>query len=91
MFAVVGDPVGSGLVASLARPGGNLTGLSTQHADAVGKRLEILRETVPALRRLAIMADGMGGYSYCSRGRYPLGIALHGAGNRLLATLPGRR
>jgi putative ABC transport system substrate-binding protein len=57
VFAVVGDPVGSGLVASLARPGGNITGLSTQHADAVGKRLDLLRETVPDLRRLAIMAN----------------------------------
>jgi len=57
VFAVVGDPVGSGLVASLARPGGNITGLSTQHADAVGKRLDLLREVVPGLRRLAIMAN----------------------------------
>jgi ABC-type uncharacterized transport system substrate-binding protein len=55
VFAAVGDPLGSGLVASLARPGGNVTGLSVQAADLAGKRLEILREVVPGLRRLAIM------------------------------------
>jgi ABC-type uncharacterized transport system substrate-binding protein len=57
VFATAGDPVGSGLVASLARPGGNVTGLSNQQTDLAGKRLEILREVVPGLRRLAIMAN----------------------------------
>jgi ABC-type uncharacterized transport system substrate-binding protein len=57
VFAATGDPVGSGLVASLARPGGNVTGLSTQTPDLTGKRLELLREVAPGLRRLAIMAD----------------------------------
>ena len=57
VFAVAGDPVGSGLVASLARPGGNVTGLSIQATDLAGKRLELLREVVPGLRRLAIMAN----------------------------------
>jgi putative ABC transport system substrate-binding protein len=57
VFTIVGDPVGSGLVASLAHPGGNLTGLSTQHAEAAGKRLELLREMLPDLRRLAILAN----------------------------------
>ena len=57
VFAVAGDPVGSGLVASLARPGGNVTGLSIQSTDLAGKRLELLREVVPGLRRLAIMAN----------------------------------
>jgi putative ABC transport system substrate-binding protein len=57
VFALAGDPVGSGLVASLARPGGNVTGVSTQHADFPGKRLELLREIVPGLRRLAVMAN----------------------------------
>ena len=52
-----GDPVGTGLVASLARPGGNVTGLSIQATDLAGKRLELLREVVPGLRRLAIMAN----------------------------------
>jgi putative tryptophan/tyrosine transport system substrate-binding protein len=57
VFAMVDDPVGMGLIASLARPGGNLTGLSMQQADVAGKRLALLREAVPALRRLAIMAN----------------------------------
>jgi putative ABC transport system substrate-binding protein len=57
VFALPGDPVGSGLVASLARPGGNVTGLSSQTAELGGKRLDLLREIVPRLRRLAIMAN----------------------------------
>jgi ABC-type uncharacterized transport system substrate-binding protein len=57
VFAVAGDPVGAGLVASLARPGGNVTGLSTQLADAAGKKLELLREAVPGLRSLAIIGN----------------------------------
>src|SRR5262245_55114390 len=57
VFAVAGDPVGSGLVASLARPGGNVTGLALQQTDLGGKRLELLREVVPGLRRVAIMGN----------------------------------
>jgi putative ABC transport system substrate-binding protein len=57
VFTLVGDPVGTGLVANLARPGGNVTGLSTQYPDIGGKRLELLREAVPSLRRLAIMGN----------------------------------
>jgi putative ABC transport system substrate-binding protein len=57
VFPVAGDPVGTGLVASLARPGGNLTGFSTQHSEMQIKRLEILRQIVPNLRRLAIMGN----------------------------------
>src|SRR5207245_11698139 len=57
VFATAGDPIGSGLIASLARPGGNITGLSLQIADLAGKRLELLREIVPALRQLAIMVN----------------------------------
>jgi putative ABC transport system substrate-binding protein len=57
VFAVANDPLGSGLVASLARPGGNATGLSAQTTDLTGKRLELLREVVPGVRRLAIMAN----------------------------------
>jgi putative tryptophan/tyrosine transport system substrate-binding protein len=60
VFAVMGDPVGTGVVASLARPGGNVTGLSNQSSDLAGKRLELLREVVPNLRRLAIMANVSG-------------------------------
>jgi putative tryptophan/tyrosine transport system substrate-binding protein len=57
VFAVAVDPVGSGIVTSLARPGANLTGLSIQAADLAGKRLEILRELLPGLQRLAIVAN----------------------------------
>jgi ABC-type uncharacterized transport system substrate-binding protein len=57
VFAGAGDPVGSGMVASLAQPGGNVTGLSVQSTDLVGKRLEILREIFPDVRRLAIIGN----------------------------------
>ena len=57
VFGLAGDPLGTGLVASLARPGGNVTGLSNQAADLAGKRLEILRDLVPGFRRLAILAN----------------------------------
>src|ERR1700756_1947906 len=57
VFVLAVDPVGMGLIASLARPGGNVTGLSNQQTDTAGKRLELLREVVPDLRRLAIMAN----------------------------------
>jgi len=57
VFAAAGDPVGTGLVASLARPGGNVTGLSLQQTETAGKRLELLREVVPGLGRLTILAN----------------------------------
>jgi putative ABC transport system substrate-binding protein len=57
VFVLSIDPVGGGLVASLARPGGNVTGLSLQATDLAGKRLELLREAVPRLRQLAIIGD----------------------------------
>jgi putative ABC transport system substrate-binding protein len=57
VFALPGDPVATGLVASLARPGSNITGLSSQTTDLATKRLEFLREAVPSLRRLAIMGN----------------------------------
>jgi putative ABC transport system substrate-binding protein len=57
VFAIAVDPVGTGLVASLARPAGNVTGLSTQTTALAGKRIELLREVFPDLRRLAIIAD----------------------------------
>jgi putative ABC transport system substrate-binding protein len=57
VFAVAGDPVGTGLVASLAQPGGNVTGLSFMQTDLSAKRLELLREVIPGLRRLAILAN----------------------------------
>ena len=55
VFPLASDPVGDGLVASLARPGGNVTGLSNEQPDLAGKRLEILREIVPGLGRLAVL------------------------------------
>ena len=55
VFAIAADPVGSGMVASLAKPGGNVTGLSIQASDLAGKRLEFARELVPQLHRLAII------------------------------------
>jgi putative tryptophan/tyrosine transport system substrate-binding protein len=57
VFALSNDPLGGGLVASLSRPGGNATGLSIQSADTVGKRVELLRDIVPQLRRLAVLVD----------------------------------
>ena len=57
VFAAVGDPVGAGVVATLARPDGNATGLSLQQTETTGKRLELLREVIPGLRRLAIIAN----------------------------------
>jgi putative ABC transport system substrate-binding protein len=57
VLALSGDPVGDGLAASLARPGGNVTGLSLMMTDLAGKRIELLREVVPKIRRLAIMVN----------------------------------
>jgi putative tryptophan/tyrosine transport system substrate-binding protein len=57
VFAGVGDAVGSGIVANLARPSGNVTGLSVLFTDLAGKRLELLREILPGLRRLAILTN----------------------------------
>jgi putative ABC transport system substrate-binding protein len=57
VFAAVADPVGNKLVASLARPGSNVTGLSLQSADLAGKRLGLLREVVPGFKRLAFLAS----------------------------------
>jgi putative ABC transport system substrate-binding protein len=65
VFAIAVDPVGSGIVASLSHPGGNVTGLSVEQSDIAGKRLELLREIVPGLRRLAIIFDG--GYAAAMR------------------------
>jgi putative ABC transport system substrate-binding protein len=62
VFAEVSDPVGAGLVASLARPGGNVTGLRSMTAELGGKRLELLKEVVPKLARVAVLwhSDGPG-------------------------------
>ena len=55
VFATVGDPLGSGLVSSLARPGGNLTGLSSITPELVGKRLDLLKQTLPGLSRVGVL------------------------------------
>jgi putative tryptophan/tyrosine transport system substrate-binding protein len=57
VFASAGDPVKFGIVASFNRPGGNVTGLTSQGDETVGKRVELLREVVPGLRRLAILGN----------------------------------
>jgi putative ABC transport system substrate-binding protein len=57
VFAVAGDPVGEGLVASLARPGGNVTGLASIAAEVVGKQLELLKEVVPKISRVAVLLN----------------------------------
>jgi putative tryptophan/tyrosine transport system substrate-binding protein len=57
VFAIAVDPVGGGLVPNLSRPGGNVTGLSLQVTDSAGKRLELLREAVPGLRRYRPAAE----------------------------------
>jgi putative ABC transport system substrate-binding protein len=57
VFAIVGDPIGNGIVESLARPGGNVTGLSMSNTDLESKRIEVLKEAVPALRRVMILHD----------------------------------
>jgi ABC-type uncharacterized transport system substrate-binding protein len=57
VFATAADPVGTGVVASLARPGSNVTGLSSQSPDVASKRIELLREVVPGLRQLAVLAN----------------------------------
>ena len=57
VFAAVSDPVANGIVVSLSRPGGNITGLSNEAPDLAGKRLELLREIAPGVRRVVILAN----------------------------------
>jgi putative ABC transport system substrate-binding protein len=57
VFTVDPDPVGRGLVASLARPAGNVTGLSDSHADLVPKRLQLLKEVAPSAARVAVLLN----------------------------------
>lgn len=68
VFAAVGDPVGIGLVSSLARPGGNITGLSLQSADLAGKRLQLVRELLPDARRLAVVGNASNPNNLMERG-----------------------
>src|SRR5262245_10824703 len=88
IFAVASDPVGSGLVASLARPGGNVTGLSLQQSDLVGKRLGLLREVIPNLGRLAIL--GNIGNPNAVAEMHEVEVTAHALGLEV-ATLPIRR
>jgi ABC transporter substrate binding protein len=67
VFAIAVDPVRIGLVPNLSHPGGTVTGMSVQSTDLAGKRLELLREVVPAMRRLAIMFDA--GYPAAALGK----------------------
>lgn len=57
IFVIAGDPIGTGLVASLARPGGNITGLSNMGSEAAGKCVELFREILPSLNRVAVLAN----------------------------------
>lgn len=60
VMVIAADPVGSGFVASLARPGGNITGLTVQYTDVAGKRLQLLKEAVPNLARVAVVLESGG-------------------------------
>ena len=88
VFPTAGDPVGGGLVASLARPGGNVTGLSNLGTDLAAKRLEILREVLPELRRLAVMVNT--DYSGGVTERAEINAAAHTLGLEIVP-LPIRR
>lgn len=59
------EPLGTGMIKSLARPSENMTGISLQNLDVANKRFELLREAVPSIRRLAVMADAT--YDACSK------------------------
>ena len=78
VFATAGDPVSTGLVASLARPGGHTTGLATIGDDLAGKRLELLREVVPHLRRLTLMGNVGNDFTVLEMGQLQNAAALLG-------------
>ena len=63
IFVIAGDPVGNGLVANLARPGGNVTGLSSMGSETAGKTLELFRDMLPSLRRVAVLANPVDPFS----------------------------
>jgi putative ABC transport system substrate-binding protein len=80
VFVSAGDPVASGLVDDLARPGGNITGFSTISSVVVGKRLELLKETVPRLSRVAVLWSRQGSALQWKESQLPaqkLGLQLH--------------
>ena len=78
VFAIAIDPLGAGPCADLSRPGGNITGLSLQQTEFSGRRLEVLRDVVPGLHRLAIMFDG--GYRASVAEKEALQIMAHRLG-----------
>ena len=78
-----GDPVGTGLIVSLAQPDGNVSGLSLRHSDLAGKRYELLRDIVPALRRLAIL--GNAGNSVTLRDMREIEVAARAPGLTVVA------
>ena len=78
MFATAGDPIGTGIVASLAQPGGNITGLSSQAPDTASKKLGLLHELVPGLHRLAILADADNPYAALDAGKIGEAARTHG-------------
>jgi ABC-type uncharacterized transport system substrate-binding protein len=84
VFAVAGDPVGSSLVASLARPGGNVTGLSVLSTDLPGKRIELLREAVRGLRRLAIIGNASNPVIVPEMGEFQAAAGRLGLGSAIL-------
>ncbi len=75
VFVASIDPVAAGVVTSLARPGGNITGFAGIHADLMGKRLELLKELVPGLSRVAVLAHAMnpGNVEYFAKRSLPRG------------------
>jgi putative tryptophan/tyrosine transport system substrate-binding protein len=76
VMASVGDPVGSGLVASLARPGGNVTGLSTLGTELNSKRLEVLKDAIPKLARVGLLRQAGGSASLQMKDLRPTAVAL---------------
>jgi ABC-type uncharacterized transport system substrate-binding protein len=81
---VAGDPVGTSLVASLARPGGNVTGLSVLSTDLPGKRIELLREAVRGLRQLAIMGNASNPVVMLEMGEFQAAASRLGVGSAIL-------
>jgi putative ABC transport system substrate-binding protein len=81
VMAPAGDPVGTGLISSLVRPGGNITGLSATSAEAAAKTLELIREVLPSTRRVAVLANATDPFSrvlveLIENGGRTLGIAI---------------
>jgi putative ABC transport system substrate-binding protein len=76
---VIGDPVRLGLVASFARPGGNITGFAVQNEELTGKLMQLLKEALPRLSRVAVITDSVSGLSVRTSevSARSLGVRLH--------------